>query len=113
MVDSIRPLAEAEAAAYQEPRPRERAARSSYAPRPEPAPAPQTAAEQKLYLRLKSREDPMLRHIELLLTMFPGNQQLVIWCEKEKKRIGSRCLIHEGLLLELRELLGQENVVLK
>ena len=51
--------------------------------------------------------------IELLLTMFPGNQQLVIWCEKEKKRIGARCLIHEGLLLELRELLGEENVVLK
>ena len=113
MVDSIRPLAEAESAAYQEPQPRERAARGGGAPRPEPpAPASQTA-EQKLYLRLKSREDPELRHIELLLTMFPGNQQLVIWCEKEKKRIGARCLIHEGLLLELRELLGEENVVLK
>ena len=114
MVDSIRPLEEAEsAAAYQEPQPRERAARGGYAPRPEPAPAPQQSEEKKLYLRLGSREDPVLRHIELLLTMFPGNQQLVIWCEKEKKRIGARCLIHEGLLLELRELLGEENVVLK
>ena len=113
MVDSIRPLAEAEAAAYQEPRPRERTARGGYAPRPEPAPAARPEQEKKLYLRLKSREDPMLGHIELLLTMFPGNQQLVIWCEKEKKRIGARCLIHEGLLLELRELLGEENVVLK
>ena len=78
MVDSIRPLAEAEAAAYQEPRPRERTARGGYAPRPEPAPAARPEQEKKLYLRLKSREDPMLGHIELLLTMFPGNQQLVI-----------------------------------
>ena len=109
MVDSIRPLAEAEAAGPAPEPARERPSRYEPQARPEPAPA----AEQKLYLRLKSREDPMLRHIELLLTMFPGNQQLVIWCEKEKKRIGARCLIHEGLLLELRELLGEENVVLK
>ena len=45
--------------------------------------------------------------------MFPGSQQLVIWCEREKKRIGARCLIHEGLVLELQEMLGKENVVLK
>lgn len=109
MVDSIRPLAEAEAAGPAPEPARERPSRYEPQARPEPAPA----AEQKLYLRLKSREDPVLRHIELLLTMFPGNQQLVIWCEKEKKRIGARCLIHEGLLLELRELLGEENVVLK
>jgi hypothetical protein len=113
MVDSIRPLAEAESAVYPEPQPRERSARGGYAPRTEPAPAPRQEPEKKLYVRLKSREDPMLRRIELLLTMFPGNQQLVIWCEKEQKRIGARCLLHEGLILELRELLGEENVVLK
>ena len=45
--------------------------------------------------------------------MFPGEQQMVIWCEREKKRIGARCLLHEGLLLELKEMLGEENVVVK
>ncbi len=111
MVDSIRPLEEAQAAIPSAPGPtRERPPRQEPRTGPEPA-AP--AAEQKLYVRLKSREDPALRHIELLLTMFPGNQQLVIWCEKEKKRIGARCRIHEGLLLELQEMLGEENVVLK
>ena len=108
MVDSIRPLEEAQAAIPSAPGPERE--RQHYEARPEPA-AP--AAEQKLYVRLRSREDPALGHIELLLTMFPGNQQLVIWCEKEKKRIGARCRIHEGLILELQEMLGKENVVLK
>ena len=79
---------------------------------PRPA-APPAAPEQKLWVKLPGRDDPRLGRIELLLTMFPGTQQLVIWCEREKKRIGARCLIHEGLILELQELLGKDNVVVK
>ena len=45
--------------------------------------------------------------------MFPGAQQMIIWCEREKKRIGARCLIHRALVQELKELLGDENVVVK
>ena len=70
-------------------------------------------ADSKLWVKLKSRDDPVMQRIELILTMFPGSQQLIIWCEKEKKRIGASCLIHEGLVAELKELLGDENVVLK
>ena len=33
--------------------------------------------------------------------------------DMEKKRIGTRCLIHEGLVAELQELLGEKNVVIK
>jgi DNA polymerase-3 subunit alpha len=74
-----------------------------------PAPPP----EKKLYIRLPSEEDPLLRRITLILTMFPGSGSMIIWCEKERKKLGTRCLLHEGLILELRELLGEENVVLK
>ena len=70
-------------------------------------------ADSKLWVKLKSRDDPVMQRIELILTMFPGSQQMIIWCEKEKKRIGASCLIHEGLIAELKELLGDENVVLK
>ena len=77
-----------------------------------PAPRP-PRAEQKLWVKLPSRYDPAMKRIELLLTMFPGEQQMILWCEREKKRIGARCLIHEGLLLELQEMLGEENVVVK
>ena len=69
--------------------------------------------DSKLWVKLKSRGDPVMQRIELILTMFPGSQQMIIWCEKEKKRIGASCLIHEGLVAELKELLGDENVVLK
>ncbi len=69
--------------------------------------------DRTLYVRVPSGADPVLHRIELLLTMFPGSGKLVIWCEKEKKRIGARCLIHPALAEELSELLGKENIVLK
>jgi DNA polymerase-3 subunit alpha len=69
--------------------------------------------QKKLYVRLSSEESPEFRRISLILTMFPGNDSMIIWCEKEQKRLGTRCLLHEGLLLELKERLGEENVVLK
>jgi len=45
--------------------------------------------------------------------MFPGTQQMVIYFEKEKKRLAARCLLHPSLIAEMKELLGEENVVLK
>ena len=68
---------------------------------------------QKLWVRLKSENDPALGRIALILQMFPGTQQLVIYCENEKKRLGAKCLIHEALIDELREMLGDENVVVR
>ena len=107
MLDSIRPLSDADAVL-----PAREPGRSAPPPREAPRNAP-PPAEQKLWVKLPSREDPRLHRIELILKMFPGQQQLILWCEKEKKRIGARCLIHEGLILELQEMLGKENVVIK
>ena len=45
--------------------------------------------------------------------MFPGSDQMVIWCEREQKRIGAKCQLHEVLLDELREVFGEDNVVVK
>ena len=74
---------------------------------------PHNPSSRKLYIRIPSEESPVFRRISLILTMFPGNDPLVIWCEKENKRLGTRCLFHESLLLELKELLGEQNVVMK
>ena len=79
----------------------------------EQQPAEKPKEEEKLWIKVPSASDPVMRRIQLILTMFPGNRQMIIWCEKEKKRLGARCLIHEGLILELQELLGKENVVVK
>ena len=91
MVESIRPISDLDAPG-------------------EKAPPPQ---DRKLWVKVKSAQDPVLERIRLILTMFPGTQQMILYCEAEKKRIGARCLIHEGLVLELEELLGEENVVVK
>jgi DNA polymerase-3 subunit alpha len=96
MVDNIMPIEDA-AQAYQPPR------------ETKPAINP----EQKLWVKLKSQDAPELKHIQLILTMFPGDQQMIIYCEAEKKRIGARCLIHPALVAELEERLGKENVVVK
>ena len=86
MVDSIRPLSDLEASA---------------------------GSGETLYLRLPSREDARLRKVRLALSFFPGNQQVVLYFEDCKKRVGSRCEIHPALVKDLTERLGEENVVVK
>ena len=86
MVDAIRPLTEVEA---------------------------QGIPAEKLYLRLPSREDPRLRKVRLALSFFPGENETVLYFADCKKRVGTYCQIHPALLEDLRERLGEENVVVK
>jgi DNA polymerase-3 subunit alpha len=86
MVDSIRPLSDLERPA---------------------------GGGETLYVRLPSREDPRLRKVRLALSFFPGESQVVLYFVDCKKRVGSRCLIHPALVKELKEQLGEENVVIK
>ena len=84
--------------------------------RPRTAPPPRPArseASRTLWVRLPSRNDPALRRIELVLTMFPGTEPMVVYFEDTKKRMGARCVIHPALIQELTELLGESNVVVK
>ena len=45
--------------------------------------------------------------------MFPGEEQLKVRCEDTGKLFGTVCVVHRALIAELRELLGDENVVVK
>ena len=112
MVDSLRPLSDLVSPAA---RAMENPPVYDAAPRPGGQAPGQAGPDlrKKLFIRVPSEDDPVLKRISLILTMFPGSRQMIIWCEKEKKRLGARCLIHEGLVLELKELLGEENVVVK
>ena len=127
MVESLLPLSEAAAlgpgalekrGGNREPAERSSLRSTAAAPALDTPPgtrvqAPTDTADKKLWLRLPERGDARLKRIELILTMFPGEGQMVIYCEKEKQRIGARCLIHPALVEEMQELLGGENVVLK
>ena len=85
----------------------------AYMPRERSAPREEVRKDQKLWVKLPARDDPRLHRIELLLTMFPGEQQMVIFCEREQKRLAARCIIHRALVQELRDMLGDSNVVVK
>ncbi|MDO4983673.1 MAG: DNA polymerase III subunit alpha [Eubacteriales bacterium] len=73
----------------------------------------QLSDKSTLWVKLKTRDCREMKHIERIMIMFPGAQQMIIYIEDEKKKIGTRCIIHQALVDELRELLGEENVVIK
>ncbi|MGM9521356.1 MAG: DNA polymerase III subunit alpha [Oscillospiraceae bacterium] len=79
----------------------------------DPMPGESRKKDRKLYVKLKSASDPALERIKLILIMFPGNEQMVLYFEDTKKRAGTTCVIHDALIKELREMLGDENVVVK
>ncbi len=103
MVDTIRPISDADAV-----RSAPDSTQGSDARR-----TPGGYAGMKLWVKLPSADDARMKRIELILEMFPGTQQLVIYCEREKKKLTARCLIHDALIDELREMLGDENVVVR
>ncbi|MEA4895440.1 MAG: DNA polymerase III subunit alpha, partial [Oscillospiraceae bacterium] len=69
--------------------------------------------EKTLWIKLPSKEDPRLKKIEKILVMFEGEERMIIYCEDTKKRLSTRCVIHDSLVRELIELLGGENVIVK
>ena len=64
-------------------------------------------------MKLPSAADPRMRKLRLVLNMFPGNSQLVLYCEDTKKRLGAAAELHPALIAELREMFGAENVAIK
>jgi len=77
------------------------------------APEPQPVAEGKLYLRLPSEQSSIFEKIRKIMVMFPGENPVIFYFSDSGRRLGTRCLLHDALLLELRSLLGAESVVLK
>jgi len=71
------------------------------------------AKQKKLYVRLQNADDPAYAKIKLILNMFPGEEQMVLYLKDEDKRLSTRCIIHPALVTELGEMLGTENVILK
>ncbi len=95
MVDAIRPLSDLESAG-----PAEDAGSGE-------------AGGRTIYLRLPGRDHPLFRRVCLLLTMFPGQERMVVYFQDTKKRMAASCRIHPALLDELRERAGDENVVVR
>ena len=79
-------------------------------PAAEPAPLPM---QGKLYLKLPSEADASFGKVRAILNMFPGENQVVLYFADTGLRRGTKCAFTEPMLNELKNLLGNGNVVLK
>ena len=66
-----------------------------------------------LYLKISSEQDPVYRKIKAILNMFPGENGVVLYFADTKVRRGTRCCFRDSMLGELKNILGEANVVLK
>ena len=83
-------------------------------PEPEPeAPKQNRIHQGTLYLRLPSEDQKLYPKIKAILNMFPGESGAVIFFEDTRQRRGTRCAIMDSMLAELKNVLGEANVVLK
>ena len=85
---------------------------------PEDGSMPADPAQKKngctLYLRMPSLESPEMEMFKKIIYMFEGKEnQVRIRLADTGKLIGTTCDLHESLIREMRERLGDENVVVK
>ena len=87
---------------------------TDHTPEPEAAPPAQNRIHQgTLYLRLPSEDQKLYPKIKAILNMFPGESGVVLFFEDTRQRRGTRCVIMDTMLNELKNVLGEGNVVLK
>ncbi|MBR3289728.1 MAG: DNA polymerase III subunit alpha, partial [Clostridia bacterium] len=67
-----------------------------------------------LYLRIPSMDSPEMEHFRRVIYMFEGRSNPVkIRLADTGRLIGTTCDLHDSLVREMRERLGEENVVVK
>jgi DNA polymerase-3 subunit alpha len=82
-------------------------------PEPEPVRHSNQPVSGTLYLRLPSEDGKLFPKIRAILNMFPGDSTAVVYFADTKQRRGTRCVIMESMLEELKNVLGEGNVVVK
>ena len=66
-----------------------------------------------LYLRLPHEDDRLYPRIRAILNMFPGECTAVLYFADTKQRRGTRVMLADSMLQELKNVLGETNVVIK
>ena len=69
--------------------------------------------EGTLYLRLPTQDSPLYRKTRAIINMFPGESPAVLFFADTRLRRGARCDFRPSMLEELKNVLGEGNVVLK
>lgn len=89
---------------------------TDYSEQPVSREAPGAAEPVKfntIYLRLPSEEGKLYPKVRAILNMFPGEGTAVVYFADTKLRRGTRCGCYESMVKELKNVLGEANVVLK
>jgi len=68
-------------------------------------------ARKTLWIKLENRD--RMSWLGKLLDMFPGKDTAIVYLADSKKKLQTECLIHDALIAELNEILGEANVVVK
>ena len=82
-------------------------------PEPQTEPKKHQLQQGTLYLRLPKEDDRLYPKIRAILNMFPGNNMAVLYFADTKQRRGTRVQLTDNMLMELRRVLGDTNVVIK
>ena len=66
-----------------------------------------------LYLKLTGENDPNFRKVRAIVNMFPGSGKVVVFFADTRQKRGAQASLDARMIDELKNLLGEENVVLK
>jgi DNA polymerase-3 subunit alpha len=66
-----------------------------------------------LYLQLPTESDPRYRKVKAIVNMFPGKGNIVVFFADTRQRRGTQAAFDTRMLDELKNILGDGNVVLK
>ncbi len=79
----------------------------------EKAEQPEQENPSTLYLRLPTESGSLFEETRAILGRFPGKCAVVVYFADTKQRRGTQCALDSGMLQQLTELLGKDNVVVK
>ena len=81
----------------------------------EAAPQPDSHSSENLtlWLKLPSEADPLYRKTRAIVNMFPGENQVKLFFADNRKLRGTTASLDDRMLMELKNVLGNANVVLK
>ena len=82
-------------------------------PESEPAVQNRILAGNTLYLQLPGESDPRYRKIRAIINMFPGDGKVVVFFADNRTRRGAAAAFDSRMVAELKNVLGEGNVVLK
>jgi len=72
-----------------------------------------TVANGTLYLQLTGQDDPRFQKVRSIVNMFPGSGKVVVFFADDRSRRGAQAALDSRMIAELKNLLGDGNVVLK